>query len=241
MIGLKTEIGKGFASAQTSPSARVGIDALETLIAPNAAGALGMAVRERVSERGDLAGQHFPGWDALHEGVDGKMRGRRKFVSARYPDRAQGVIVRGAEKFDSSEVYHRANGTRPGTYRTTGGMWSGLSRVIWSARRTDVVFRGRSDGQDPRFVRGVSRPLKVSNGLKASTVLNQHGINVLAITEDELAAVGLGATYAAAAGVGGEMPVQWQSAVDMSGGIEGIFLRAFRVSKHLPTAAAGGV
>lgn len=171
--------------------------------------ALGGTIRERVEERGDLGGQRFPGWDDLVEGVDGKKRGRRKFVSARYPDRARGEEVRGAEKFDSSADYHRANGTRPGTYHTTGGMWAGLSRVILTPTMVRALFRGRSEGQDPRFRGGQSRPIKVDNALKAATVLNQHGVNVLAPTTEEIARLGGGVMGAIAAGVEVTLPVKW--------------------------------
>lgn len=236
MFELKTEIGRGLAA--NLKSSGMSPEAVERLIPVAAAGALGEAVRRRVQERGDLAGQSFPGWDALHEGDDGVMRGRRKFVSARYPDKASGRIVKsGAEMFDSSEVYHRANGTRPGTYSTTGGMWSGLSRVVWSVKRTDIMFRGRSPGQDPRMVNGKSRPLKVSNALKAWTVHAQHGVNLLAVTVEELARLTDGCMLSAAAGIANVLPVEWAGERPPSD-VGGIFKGVMQVQRELPFGAA---
>lgn len=236
MFEIKTEIARGLsASLKTSGMSP---EAVERLIPVAAAGALGEAVRRRVEERGDLAGQTFPGWERLHEGQDGKMRGRRKFVSARYPDKASGRVVKsGAEMFDSSDDYHRANGTRPGTYATTGGMWSGLSRVVWSAKRTDVMFRGRSPGQDARLINGKSRPLKVSNALKAWTVHQQHRVNVLAVTVEELAQLTEGCMLAAAAGISNVLQVEWTGAGPPSD-VAGIFKGVLRVQREVPAGAA---
>lgn len=166
------------------------------------------------------------------------MVGRRKFVSARYPDRASGRVVKsGAEMYDSSDAYHRANGTRPGTYATTGGMWSGLSRVVWSTTRVDLMFRGRSDGQDARIIDGKSRPLKVSNALKVWTVLAQHGVNVLGLSQQELVQLSEGCVYAAVAGVSTQLPVKWEGTVP-TGDVEQIFRQSFRVQREVAMAAA---
>lgn len=236
MFEIKTEIGRGLAASLKTSG--MSPEAVERLIPVAAAGALGEAVRRRVQERGDLAGQRFPGWDSLIEGDDGVRRGRRKFVSARYPDKASGRILKsGAELFDSSEDYHRANGTRPGTYSTTGGMWSGLSRVVWSVRRTDIMFRGRSPGQDARVIKGKSRPLKIENTLKAWTVLKQHGVNVLSVTVEELARLTEGCMLSAAAGIANVLPVEWDGSRPPSD-VGGIFKGVMQVQRELPSAAA---
>lgn len=184
---------------------------IEQQLAPSIANALGEAIRSRVQERGDLAGQRFPGWDAKVEGDDGIKRGRNKAVSARYPDRAEGVTGKsGAEFFEDSASYHRANGTRPGSYSTTGGMWSGLSVMVLTPTLVRLLFRGRSEGQDPRFIERQSRPIKVSNALKVWTVLEKHGVNVLALAESELAGIGVGIVQAIAGGVAVALPVSWE-------------------------------
>lgn len=202
---------------------------IEQQLAPSIASALGDAVRERVQERGDLAGQSFPGWDALVEGEDGITRGRRKAVSSRYPDRAQGRVGdSGAEFFASSADYHLANGTKRGSYSTTGGMWSGLTMMIMTPTLARLLFRGRSEGQDARFVNGKSRPLKVSNALKVWTVLEKHKVNVLALAEGELAGVGVGVVNAVAGGVAVTLPVTWDGQEPPKGDLSQILGAALR-------------
>jgi hypothetical protein len=204
---------------------------IEQQLAPAIANALGEAIRERVQQRGDLAGQRFPGWDEKVEGEDGIRRGRSKAVSARYPDRASGRVGKsGAEFFDDSASYHRANGTRPGTYSTTGGMWSGLTAMVLTPTLVRLLFRGRSEGQDPRFVGGKSRPLKVSNALKVWTVLEQHGVNVLALAETELAQIGVGIVHAVAGGVAVTLPVTWDGQEPPAGDLTQILGAALRGS-----------
>lgn len=174
--------------------------------------ALSASIRARVQGRGDLAGQAFPGWASK----PGNARPDELTFDAshKYPDKAQGVVKdAGAEWFDSAKAYHAENATRPGSYNVTGGMWSGLSVVVWSPTSASILFRGRSDGQDPRYVSGKkgkkSKPLKVLNGLKAATVLRSHGVNVLAISEQELAGILSGVQTSIAAGLHETMGVQF--------------------------------
>lgn len=217
MLDVKVELSKGMVASGATVE-----QALDQVV-PATATALARAVRARVQDRGDLAGQAFPGWDDIVEDDKGVKRGRRKFTSAKYPDKARGKLVpSGAEMFDSSAAYHRANGTQRGTYSTTGGMWSGLSAVVWSRYKADVLFRGRSDGQDPRFVPGpdggaVSKPLKVSNALKAWTVINKHRVNILALSERELVGIGAGVVQVTAGAIAVEMPVEWGGTLPASG------------------------
>lgn len=190
---------------------------VEQQLAPSITAALGEAIDERVFQRGDLAGQRFPGWD----------RDGPKLVSSRYPDRASGHETRsGAEFFPSSVEYHRENGTRPGTYVTTGGMRSGLSSVVTTPTLCKLLFRGRSEGQDARIINGKSRPLKVSNALKAWTVLEKHGVNVLALAESELVGIGVGVVHAAAAGVSVTLPVKWEGQPPPTGNLTAILSAA---------------
>ncbi|MCC7539427.1 MAG: hypothetical protein IT379_24595 [Deltaproteobacteria bacterium] len=168
-------------------------------------------VRARVQQRGDLAGQPFPGWR--------QWTPRAYAVSPRYPDGITGrVSPSGAEWYKSRPDYHAQRGTRPGTYTVSGGMWDGLSVVVDTNYRARIMFRGRSEGQNPNFTRrqrgGAQgpvriRPLKINNSLKAWTVLRAHGVNVLALAEAELAGIARDAVNHVARGIGAELPVVW--------------------------------
>jgi len=187
-----------------------GADVEQTMdeLAPAISKALAVAIRGRVAERGDLAGQAFPGYDA---------RGSYP-VSGRYPHGGMMpliIAIKGkrpkapdAKWFRNSVEFHQ--GVVPGSYYVSGGMWSGLTVMVRTPTLVQLLFRGRSEGQDPRFINGQSRPLKVSNALKAWTVLTKHGVNVLQISEAELAAVGNGSVQAIASGIGRDLPVEWQ-------------------------------
>lgn len=191
---------------------------VEQQLAPSIGKALAVSARERVEERADLAGQTAPDWD-------GERRG--KLVSSRYPDTASGPETKsGAERFDSAKEYHRENNTRRGTYHTTGGMWGGVSTVVFTPTFVRNLFRGRSEGQDPRIIDGRSRPIKVSNALKAWTVLDKHGVNVLALSDQELAGVGVGVVHAAAGGVSVTLPVTWDGGDPPSGDLTAVLLEA---------------
>jgi hypothetical protein len=224
MLSIKTEIGRGFQA--NGPD----LAAVERLVAPSIAGALGEAIRLRVQQRGDLAGQAWSGYDDSH---------RPFLTSAKYPDHATGAKHwSGAERFKDSAEYHAAAGVRRGSFSVTGGMWSGLSRVIHSPYRADIMFRGRSDGQNARILKGKSRPIKESNALKAWTVMNKAGVNILALSDAELHAVGEGVGLAAARGVSNAIAVQWQGPpppVDVAA----IFRQAFRVQREIPAGAPG--
>lgn len=199
------------------------LDQVEQQLAPAICKALGEAIKARVQGRGDLAGQTFPGWDDVAEGDDGVRRGRKKFVSARYPDKALGRVGKsGAEMFESSADYHRQNGTRPGTYSTTGGMWSGLSVVVVTPTIARLQFRGRSDGQDARFRAGKSKPIKEDNALKAWTVFAKHGVNVLALSGAELVGIGRGVVEAIASGISVTLPVTWEGQEPPTGDLAAI-------------------
>lgn len=213
------------------------LEKVEQSLAAQIARYLGSAIRERVQERGDLAGQRFPGWDPGPRGP--------KRVSAKYPDKAQGTIAKsGAEVFKTSLAYHTANQTQPGTYSTTGGMWRGLFAVVRNLWLSEVEFRGRSDGQDARIIgaswhssAGKSKPLKVENKLKAWTVGKQHGVNVLLPNARELAAVSevIGVSVAAAIGQG--LEVQWRGEAPPKADLDAIFAKIFQ-ARPLPTEGA---
>lgn len=173
------------------------LESLTKTMAGNGAQALANAVSNRVRKHGDLAGQSFPGYSTKR---------RWKAVAPNYPDSGGGIPgPSGARWFRSGADYQREQGTQSGTYDITGGMWDGLSVVFNSANNAEIMFRGRSTGRDPNFKRRtVGRPkkghkgprrsravangLRINNALKASTILQQHGINVLLPSERELEA-----------------------------------------------------
>ncbi len=194
MLEIKLEVSKTLLR-QGATVAQV-----EQQLAPTITKALLLAIRGRVSTRGDLAGQHFPGYDSDARGFP---------VSGRLPSRGGKPSPSGAEWYPSSEAMHRAFGVVPGSYNVTGGMWGGLAAMVMTPTLVRMLFRGRSEGHSARFVKGKSRPIKVSNSLKAATVLQRHGVNVLALSEQELEGIGRGVTLAMASGVGVQLPVQW--------------------------------
>lgn len=208
MITIQTEVGRKLRNRETGlPN----VAAVEASMAAQIARYLGGAIRARVQGTGDLAGQAWPGWSE---------RGG-KYTSTRYPDKATGKqLGSGAEVFKNSLVYHRAAGSLPGSYSVTGGMWAGLSAVVQSTVRSLITFRGRSDGQDPRWLNGKSRPIKVNNALKAWTVFEKHKVNVLRTTAQEMAAVTEAVTISIGAAVGRELDVEWSGPtmdIDFSG------------------------
>jgi hypothetical protein len=197
-------------------AAKSGVNLDNLAIASEGAKSLSEAIRIRVQMRGDLAGQKFPGW-----------KSRRRFIAVApgYPDRASGGKLgpSGARFYENAAAYHRANSTQPGTYDTTGGMWSGLSVVIQNRIKADIMFRGRSQGRDPNFkrrtsgrggkrkTRVVAKSLKINNALKAWTVFAQHRVNVLNPSDQEGQALAEGALAALAHAIGERLPVKWDS------------------------------
>ena len=155
---------------------------------------------QRIKKRaigGDIAGQRFGGYPG-RRAIPSEMAHRHmwpkgyRIIPDRYDvpgaappihESGNGYVV-----FASSDELHRS--TRAGSFNVTGGMWSGLT-VVGMVREAKVSFRYRSVGQEPfsrktkrrgRHVKG----LKVSNALKAGTVLNKRHVNLLAPKHSEL-------------------------------------------------------
>lgn len=159
-------------------------------VAVGTAQALAMHVSRRVIARGDTV-QTPPKYPGQKRGSRGLVS--RRFIARRYPiqPNAEGQTVdTGVVFYPSSADFHAA--TRPGSYYVSGGMWEGLT-IVPGRTAAAVKFRGRSIGQDPGK-RGRGR--KVSNALKAKTVLNAHGVNVLDLKDREYGDVRAGATDA---------------------------------------------
>lgn len=222
-----TEVRKG-------ASRRAGGDVAAVLgsIAANIVGPLGVAIRKRVRDHADLAGQGSRSWDTRYKNV---------LVSGRYPGADKGEPTKsGAYRFDTNEAMHTKLGARRGSYSVSGGMWAGLTRIVITNTMVTLQFRGRSEGQAARIVKGKSRPLKPNNALKVSTVLERHGVNVLALSEQELGAIGLGVTSAVAFAVGQVFEAEWSGERIRGDSVESIMTRALGVT-GAPKIPQGGV
>lgn len=167
-------------------------DALRSMsIAEPTQAVVASAIKRRVADEGKpttrpppYAGVRFDRRDAT--------RDRPYLVASRYPVQSERQGETGVNIFDSSADFHAAAGAKPGTYVVQRqGMWSGLTVMVRNLREATIQFRGRSQGQAPQSGKGgfSARGLRVSNALKAWTVLDKHGVNVLANTAAELAAV----------------------------------------------------
>jgi hypothetical protein len=98
-------------------------------------------------------------------------------------------------RFRSSEEFHQQAGTRPGTYRVTGGMWSGLQVRNFGSSAVVIDFAGSTLGsarQSSRTKTGRARskPVKVRNQEKAARVFNASRVNVIQPTDAEQEACG---------------------------------------------------
>ena len=97
-------------------------------------------------------------------------------------------------RYRSSAAFHEAVGTKPGTYRVSGGMWRGLQVRNVGASTAIVDFGGSSPGgtrqsQTTASGRTRSRAPQVRNQVKAGTVFRQHKVNPIQATEDEQQAI----------------------------------------------------
>ncbi len=146
--------------------------------------AVAAQVRHRVQDLGQPA-DPYRGPDDSFKGV---------LVSPRYPGVSGQPTRSGAIAFATHAAMYSALGARSGSFAPSGGMWDGLSARSKSVTRGQASFRGRSEGQDPAFFAYASgkvkaRGRKVTNALKAASVLSSTGINLLAITDDEFRAI----------------------------------------------------
>lgn len=203
-------------------------DELQRLLdgaAPVIAQVLGERIRDRVRRRGDTAGQHVADWDDRHKPV---------LVSARYPGANAGVeTASGARMFASNRDFHRAIGAQLGRFSMKG-----LSRVIASPTLVHLQFRGRSEGQDARVINGRSRPLRVSNALKAWTVYARKRVNLLALSDEEARAIEAGMVQNAALAVSAALPVEWEGR-GPGASTEAIFRALLRQPRAQPLGDVG--
>lgn len=238
MISILTEARKGVLTKFGGD-----LEAIGKQLGPSIAGALGPAIRQRVQHRADTAGQPSKAWDASYKNF---------LVSPRYPGvGGKGREHRsGARAFDDSQAFHAAMGARQGAYSVSGGMWEGLTRIVITPTLVELRFRGRSESQSPnirggrrqlinytihqggmaravarRAKVGTARGLRINNALKASTVLSQHGVNVLALSTVELEAISIGAVSSLAQGVGNMLDVEWSGGVIRGATVEEVMRR----------------
>jgi hypothetical protein len=119
-------------------------------------------------------------------------------------------------------------------------MWDGLTRIVITPTKVTLQFRGRSEGQQPSRGRkkGSAGTVRINNALKGATVLSAHGVNVLALSESEFGAIGIGCISSVALGIGGSFEVQWGSGRARGNTVEAVMRDAFGASgPALPTGA----
>ena len=148
------------------------------------AGQIAIALAREIHARVETGGAwsaKFPKYSARRHAYDISPRYPVQPSGGRSSERRDGVTV-----WASSADYHAAARRPPGN--VSGGMWDGLSAVLTSATFARVMFRGRSEGQRPspkRTKGGKPRGRMVNNALKAASVLQQTGFNVIDLTADE--------------------------------------------------------
>lgn len=211
-LDVEMEVARGAIKKHGSREAALG------KVPHGVAQVLATAIRKRVAKEGKPA-QPFRGYET--EGI--------RFISPRYPVSGGREGPSGVKVFDSTADFQRSAGTKKGSFSASGGMWAGLRTVIQS-QRAAVKFRGRSEGQgmalgvrlkgqkanEPHFRKMASgqikaRPRKVSNALKAATVLGATRINVLALTAKEFISIRDALMMISQRGIGrlGPAGVEW--------------------------------
>lgn len=100
-----------------------------------------------------------------------------------------------ATRFSSSAAFHQAAGTKPGTFRVSGGMWAGLQVRNVGASAVVLDFAGSTLGgtrQSSTTKSGRQRknPVLVRNQVKAGTVFRQSKVNVIQPKDSEVDAMG---------------------------------------------------
>lgn len=121
--------------------------------------------------------------------------GRRYAVSEAYAQKL-GIAER---YFRTSAEFHAKAGAKPGAYRVTGGMWSGLQVRNMGGSSAVIDFSGSSVGSSRQSTRTAtgrmrSKPVKVRNQAKAGAVFGRSGVNVLQPTALEEEALLAGVT-----------------------------------------------
>lgn len=146
--------------------------------------AMAQTVSDRVQKRGDTA--------TVSKGYAGPTGGKSRYsVTKEYAE----LVGLHATRYRSSASFHQLAGTRPGTYRVTGGMWAGLQARNYGSDGAIIEFAGSSLGSDRKSARTKTgrertRPVKVLNREKAGRVFQAMKLNVLQPKDSENEAVG---------------------------------------------------
>jgi hypothetical protein len=159
--------------------------------------ALGSALAQRVSQRvlqqGDTAtpfrayaGTRERQGKTKKDGSSSKPRTAAFVVSQDY---AQAVGLQ-QTRFDSSADFHQRANVRLGSFRVSGGMWSGLQVRNVGSNGVLIDFAGSSVGglrQSATTASGRTRKraVKIRNQLKAGTVFRSSGVNVIQPKDNE--------------------------------------------------------
>jgi len=165
-----------------------------------------VALRKRVTDNGDLAGQRFPGYSTRRSrGMDPqymRQAGAPVPHQVTYTPRGSSkAITVTTERYATSSEFHRAAQTRDGSYNVTGGMWAGLQARGTGRSGVIIDFAGSSlgsGGEREVKVKGRTRytytSQNVRNAWKARAIFDEHKVHVLKMTNEELQAMGLRVT-----------------------------------------------
>lgn len=189
-----------------SKGSRESVIALKDIVATGAK--MATAIRDRVTQKGDLGKQAFPGystknWSRLYGGklaASYVLLAGGKLTTVHFQARPT-VAARTLELpiFDSSSQFHRSIGMTPGSYHVTGGMWKGLQARGTGRSSVILDFAGSSPGSggqkditiwDPNSHRKraiqIYESANVRNGWKSGAIYDKHNIHVLKPTKEEV-------------------------------------------------------
>lgn len=149
-------------------------------------------------ERGDKNGMQRA-TERMRKADDAAQQAGDKLVPFRISDEYAKILGITETRFDSSAHFHNTLGVKPGSFRVSGGMWSGLQVRNVGGSAAVIDFSGSTTGgQRQRTTtaggRARSRAPKVRNQIKAGTVLRNSGVNVIQPKEQEIEAMVAGVT-----------------------------------------------
>lgn len=162
-----------------------------------------VALRKRVTDNGDLAGQRFPGYSTRRSrGMDPqymRQAGAPVPHQVTYTPRGSSkAITVTTERYATSSEFHRAAQTRDGSYNVTGGMWAGLQARGTGKASVIIDFAGSSlgsGGEREVKIKGRTRytytSARVRNSWKARGIFDNHKVHVLKLSRGELDGMGL--------------------------------------------------
>lgn len=210
IVAFRVDGVLGRLTQRQSMASRPQIVALADLV--KAGAVMAAAIRKRVQGNGDLGDQAFPGYSrkSWSNFFGGKLAASYvlaaggKLTKVHFPARgavpAHDVDV---PMYESSDVFHRNIGTKPGSYSVTGGMWKGLQARGSGKNAVILDFAGSSMGSGGAVLVKVWHPRQrrvklmalyesanVRNGWKSGAIYDKHGVHILKPTEQELTGFG---------------------------------------------------